>query len=163
MSARSLAPFPSSLSLSQSHVRTGAIKIIIFLIRVGRTARAGRKGVSVSLVGEQERFLMKAIIKNTTNSIKRRLIAPDIIEKYNKKLQSLEPDMEQILEEERNEKELSTLENQVNVMEKLLEDENNEDERTCFQTEKERKKQTSIVKVIFLKIFVIIAIIFKIN
>jgi len=63
-------------------------RIIIFvIIRIRTTATAEHEGpVSISLAGKQERSVMKAIIKNTTNPIKKRIIAPNVIEKYNKKL-----------------------------------------------------------------------------
>ncbi|XP_076644360.1 dead-box helicase Rs1 [Halictus rubicundus] len=113
-----------------------------YIHRVGRTARAGRVGVSVSLAGEQERTLVKEIIKNAKNPVKNRIIPPDIIEKYNKKLQSLEPDVEKILEEERNERELAKMENQTNRVEKLLKSENNKgQQRSWFQTQRERKEE----------------------
>lgn len=113
-----------------------------YIHRVGRTARAGRVGVSVSLAGEQERSLVKEIIKNAKNPVKNRIIPPDIIEKYNKKLESLEPDVETILEEERNERELAKLENQTNRAERLLKDDNNKGvQRTWFQSQKERKEE----------------------
>lgn len=115
------------------------------LIRVGRTARAGRVGVSVSLAGEQERFLVKEIIKHARNPVKNRIILPDIIEKYNKKLQSLEPDIEQILEEERNERELAKVENQANRAENMLKNESNKGaQRTWFQTQRERKEEKGL-------------------
>jgi len=130
-----------------SYIHIGARRIIIFvIIRVGRTARAGRGGVSISLAGEQERSLVKDIIKKATNPVKKRVIASDIIEKYNKKLQSLESDVEQILQEERNEKELSKIENRANRIKKLLENENTKDGRTWFQTKKERKKERGNAK-----------------
>ncbi|CAK9811224.1 Probable ATP-dependent RNA helicase DDX27 [Anthophora plagiata] len=113
-----------------------------YIHRVGRTARAGRVGVSVSLAGEQERSLVKEIIKNARNPVKNRIIPPDIIEKYNKKLQLLEPDVEQILEEERNERELAKIENKANRAENLLKNENDKGaQRTWFQTNKERKEE----------------------
>ncbi|XP_029666526.1 probable ATP-dependent RNA helicase DDX27 [Formica exsecta] len=113
-----------------------------YIHRVGRTARAGRGGVSVSLAGEQERFLVKEIIKQAKNPIKNRIIPPDIIEKYNKKLQSLEADVERILQEEKNEKELAKIENQANRVEKLLKDENVKGcQRSWFQTRNEKKKE----------------------
>ncbi|XP_053985019.1 probable ATP-dependent RNA helicase DDX27 [Hylaeus volcanicus] len=113
-----------------------------YIHRVGRTARAGRVGVSVSLAGEQERSLVKEIIKNAKNPVKNRIIPPDIIEKYNKKLQSLEADVENILEEERNERELAKIENQANRVEKLLKNESDKGEqRSWFQTQKERKEE----------------------
>ncbi|XP_076169054.1 dead-box helicase Rs1 [Ptiloglossa arizonensis] len=113
-----------------------------YIHRVGRTARAGRVGVSVSLAGEQERSLVKEIIKNAKNPVKNRIIPPDIIEKYNKKLQSLQADVEKILEEERNERELVKMENQANRVEKLIKNENEKgDRRNWFQTQMERKKE----------------------
>lgn len=112
-----------------------------YIHRVGRTARAGRGGVSVSLAGEQERSLVKDVIKHAKNPVKNRIILPDIIEKYNKKLQSLEPKVKEILQEERNEKELAKTENQANRIENLLKDEANKDGRTWFQSKTERKKE----------------------
>ena len=113
-----------------------------YIHRVGRTARAGRVGVSVSLAGEQERSLVKEIIKNAKNPVKNRIIPPDIVGKYNKRLQSLESDVENILEEERHERELAKIENQANRVERLLKDEKDTGEqRSWFQTQKERKEE----------------------
>ncbi|XP_076682047.1 dead-box helicase Rs1 [Andrena cerasifolii] len=113
-----------------------------YIHRVGRTARAGRVGVSVSLAGEQERSLVKEIIKNAKNPVKNRIIPPDIVGKYNKRLQSLEADVENILEEERQERELAKIENQANRVERLLKDEKDTGEqRSWFQTQKERKEE----------------------
>lgn len=112
-----------------------------YIHRVGRTARAGRGGVSVSLAGEQERTLVKEIIKQAKNPVKNRIISPDIIEKYNKKLQSLEPDVERILEEERNEKELAKVENQTKRAENILKGTDDKNQRSWFQSTKERKKE----------------------
>lgn len=98
-------------------------------------------GVSVSLAGEQERFLVKKIIKQAKNPIKNRIIPPDIIEKYNRKLQSLEPDVEKILQEEKNERELAKIENQANRAEKLLKGADDKNRRSWFQSKAERKKE----------------------
>lgn len=119
------------------------------IIRVGRTARAGRGGVSVSLAGEQERYLVKQIIKQAKNPVKNRIIPPDIIEKYNKKLQSLEPDVENILQEEKSERELAKIENQANRVERLLKDEG-KDKRSWFQNNKERKKEKGNATLFFI-------------
>lgn len=98
--------------------------------------------MSVSLAGEQERSLVKEIIKNAKNPVKNRIILPDIIDKYSRKLQSLETDVNKILEEERNERELAKIENQANRAEKLLKNESNKGtQRTWFQTQKERKEE----------------------
>ncbi|XP_033218592.1 probable ATP-dependent RNA helicase DDX27 [Belonocnema kinseyi] len=112
-----------------------------YIHRVGRTARAGRAGVSVSLAGEQERILVKQVIKQAKNSVKMRIIPVDIIEKYHKKLQSLEPDVDRIQAEEKTESELLKMENQANRMENLLKGSNEKNRRSWFQTKKERKDE----------------------
>lgn len=68
-----------------------------YIHRVGRTARAGRAGISVSLAGEKERNILKDIIKNSENTVKNRIIPPEIIEKYRKKLGSLEPEIRKLI------------------------------------------------------------------
>lgn len=83
--------------------------------------------------------------------MKNRIIPSDIIEKYNKKLQSFEPKVEEILQEEKAEKELAKTENQANRAEKLIKSENDKDGRTWFQTKKERKREKGNLKLIFLK------------
>lgn len=113
-----------------------------YIHRVGRTARAGRAGVSVSLAGEQERALVKEVIKRAKNPVKNRIIPPDIVDKYNNKLKALQPDVENILQEEKNERELAKLENQANKAEKMLKgNKNDKQTRSWFQSNKERKQE----------------------
>jgi len=45
-----------------------------YIHRCGRTARAGRSGVAVSLVGETDRKLMKLVAKSATLPVKARII-----------------------------------------------------------------------------------------
>ncbi|VEN57793.1 unnamed protein product [Callosobruchus maculatus] len=111
-----------------------------YIHRVGRTARAGRAGVSVSLAGESERKIVKEVIKNARNPVKNRIIPPDVLEKYRNKLEKLEPEIAEILQEEYNERQLSKVENQVNRAEKLLKGEA-EEKRPWFQTKKQRQEE----------------------
>ncbi|XP_066249276.1 probable ATP-dependent RNA helicase DDX27 [Euwallacea similis] len=111
-----------------------------YIHRVGRTARAGRAGVSVSLAGEQERKMVKDIIKRARFPVKNRVIPPDILDKYKQKLIALEPQIIQILQEEKEERLLSKAENQANKMEKMLAG-TKDAVRPWFQTKQERKKE----------------------
>ncbi|KAJ8931264.1 hypothetical protein NQ314_015830 [Rhamnusium bicolor] len=111
-----------------------------YIHRVGRTARAGRAGVSVSLAGERERKIVKEVIKRAKNPVKSRVIPPDILEKYRQKLQKLEPQITQVLQEEYEERLLSKAENQANRAEKLLKGEQGV-KRPWFQTKKQRKEE----------------------
>jgi len=45
-----------------------------YIHRVGRTARAGRSGVSVSIASELDRRVLKEVIKKAKNPVKNRVI-----------------------------------------------------------------------------------------
>lgn len=114
-----------------------------YIHRVGRTARAGRAGISVSLAGEQERKIVKDIIKNAVNPVKNRIIPPEIIEKYRKKLLTLDSEIVKVYEEEKAEKEIAQTEQQLSKTERKLAS-NKKDEkisRQWFQTHRERMEE----------------------
>lgn len=116
-----------------------------YIHRVGRTARAGRAGVSVSLAGEQERKMVKDIIKRAANPVKSRVIPNDIIEKYKTKLTNLEKQIQEILQEEYEERVLSKTEKQANRAQKLLNGSVDE-KRPWFQTNKQRQMEKDRLK-----------------
>lgn len=119
------------------------ISVEHYIHRVGRTARAGRAGISVSLAGESERKMVKEIIKSATNPVKNRIIPPEIVEKYRKKVIALEAEIEKVYQEEEAEKMLKQAEHQLNKTEKQLNAQgkgNNQlsMRRQWFQSHKER-------------------------
>jgi ATP-dependent RNA helicase DDX27 len=63
----------------------------------------------VTLVGEGDRKILKAAIKhsNGQDQIRHRVIAPDVMQKWTKKLEELKNDVREILREEKEEKEVS--------------------------------------------------------
>ncbi|XP_069809175.1 probable ATP-dependent RNA helicase DDX27 [Dendropsophus ebraccatus] len=114
-----------------------------YVHRVGRTARAGRAGRSVSLVGEEERKILKEIVKKAQTAVKARILPQDVISKFREKITKLEKEIYAVLQLEREEKEMQRSEAQISVAQKKLEPgaEDGRMERSWFQTKEERKKE----------------------
>ncbi|KAL6730826.1 hypothetical protein Aduo_001759 [Ancylostoma duodenale] len=116
-----------------------------YIHRVGRTARAGRVGRSISLVGEEERKLLKEIINtNPDRSLKQRQVAPEVVEAYRQRIDSLEDSIRQIDLEEKEERELRLAESAMKKTEEKLETGTTEREgRVWFKkaTEGERERK----------------------
>ncbi|NXT28680.1 DDX27 helicase, partial [Syrrhaptes paradoxus] len=117
-----------------------------YVHRVGRTARAGRAGRSVSLVGEEERKMLKDIVKTAKTPVKARVLPQDVILKFREKIENLEKDVYAVLCLEREEREMQVPEAQINRAKKQLETGKQETageglERSWFQTREERKKE----------------------
>ena len=64
---------------------------------------------SISLVGESERKLLKEIVKQAKNPVKSRIVAPEIINKFKNKLRGFEEDVQEILKQEKEDKEVNNL------------------------------------------------------
>lgn len=75
-----------------------------YLHRVGRTARAGNFGRSVSFIGEQDRKMLKLAMKHAKESVKHRKIPHDLCLKYVKIFKELLPKIKEIIEVEKEEK-----------------------------------------------------------
>ncbi|KAI5959085.1 DRS1 [Candida pseudojiufengensis] len=110
----------------------------IYLHRVGRTARAGRKGTSISFVGEsnQDRAIVKAAITNGKSLARK--VDWNEIENINNKISSKEKSIEEVLEEEKQAKEILRAEMQLNKAENLMKYEkeiHSRPKRTWFKNE----------------------------
>ncbi|KAG8565488.1 hypothetical protein GDO81_012874 [Engystomops pustulosus] len=114
-----------------------------YVHRVGRTARAGKAGRSVSLVGEEERKILKEIVKKAQAAVKARILPQDVISKFREKITKLEKEIYAVLQLEREEKEMQKSEAQISVAKKKLEPGTDPEsmERSWFQTKEERKKE----------------------
>jgi len=90
-----------------------------YLHRVGRTARAGMKGRSVTLIGESDRKMLKAAIKHSANAskddadkvdetVRHRVVPPDALAKWGGTLAELNDEITKVLNEEKEEKAVSS-------------------------------------------------------
>ena len=120
-----------------------------YIHRVGRTARAGRRGRSISFVGESERNMLKEVRKAAKGSIHWRVIPTAVIDKYRFRLADLEETIEKILNEERAEREIAHANADAERAQKRLEEDRLAEmigaepvlrkKRTWFQTGKEKE------------------------
>ena len=118
-----------------------------YIHRVGRTARAGRTGRSVSLADEEHRKMVREIIRNARNPVKNRVIPQPVVDKYVKRAARLQAEVQRVVSEEQAEREISALENKANRMENQLQTGEGAGgpERTWFQNrekDKEKKKMS---------------------
>uniref|UniRef100_A0A672NUY1 RNA helicase n=1 Tax=Sinocyclocheilus grahami TaxID=75366 RepID=A0A672NUY1_SINGR len=114
-----------------------------YVHRVGRTARAGKVGRSVSLVGETERKMLKEIVKKAKTPVKARVIPQEVVLKFRDLIEKLEKDVYAVLRLEKEEKEMAHSEAQISSAQKRLTQGADEKQmpRTWFQTHEERKKE----------------------
>ncbi|GMK57723.1 hypothetical protein CspeluHIS016_0405570 [Cutaneotrichosporon spelunceum] len=110
--------------------------------RVGRTARAGRKGRSITLVGEADRKMLKAVIKQSReDQIRHRIIPGEAIAEQAAKLDEMRDDITEVLKEEKEEKLLRQADMELRKGQNVVEHEKeifSRPARTWFQSEKEK-------------------------
>ena len=67
-----------------------------YIHRVGRTARAGKSGVSVTFYGERDRKIMKDVLRYSRSTLKNRSLPPQVIQFYFETLKKMEEDIQAI-------------------------------------------------------------------
>ncbi|KAK3357752.1 hypothetical protein B0T25DRAFT_589950 [Lasiosphaeria hispida] len=117
----------------------------IYVHRVGRTARAGRSGVAITLAAEPDRKVVKAAVragKSQGSKIISRVIEAAEADKWQDQIDGMEDEIEAIMQEEKEEKQIAQVEMQVKKGENLIKHEEEiqaRPRRTWFETEKNKK------------------------
>ncbi|KAF3293334.1 nucleolar DEAD-box protein required for synthesis of 60S ribosomal subunit [Orbilia oligospora] len=117
----------------------------IYTHRVGRTARAGRSGRAITLAAEADRKIVKKAIKagQENGKVVSRTLDVSKVDEMTEKLNDMEDDIEAILEDEKEEKQLLQVEMQLRKGENMIKYEEeiaSRPRRTWFETEKDKKK-----------------------
>ncbi|KAI2466973.1 hypothetical protein F4781DRAFT_423643 [Annulohypoxylon bovei var. microspora] len=124
----------------------GPQTVEIYVHRVGRTARAGRSGVAITLAAEPDRKVVKAAVragKAQGAKISSLIIDPSDSDKWQDKIDEMKDEIEDIAREEKEEKQLAQVEMQIKKGENMVvhEDEiKSRPKRTWFETQHDKKK-----------------------
>ncbi|CUM55152.1 ATP-dependent RNA helicase DRS1 [Debaryomyces fabryi] len=132
----------------------------IYLHRVGRTARAGRDGKSITFVGEstQDRAIVKDAIKSISdeqarNSKQGKAVSRNVdwkeVEELNKIVESKATVIEEVLDEEKQAKEILHAEMELAKATNMIKHEKeiqSRPRRTWFESEKDKKHQTEVMQ-----------------
>ncbi|KAF0889955.1 hypothetical protein E2562_034411 [Oryza meyeriana var. granulata] len=113
-----------------------------YLHRVGRTARAGREGYAVTFITDDDRSLLKAIVKKAGSQLKSRIVAEKPVAECAKLIEQLEDQISTIIQEEREERILRKAEMEATKAENMIAHKDeiySRPKRTWFATEKEKK------------------------
>ncbi|KAI5867884.1 hypothetical protein GGS23DRAFT_601896 [Durotheca rogersii] len=118
----------------------------VYVHRVGRTARAGRSGVAITLAAEPDRKVVKAVVKAGKAQgakISSLIIDPGEADKWQAKVEAMSDEIEAIAKEEKEEKQLAQAEMQIKKGENMVmheEEIKSRPKRTWFETQHEKKK-----------------------
>lgn len=123
----------------------------VYIHRCGRTARGDASGRAVSLVGEQDRAILKLALKNSKDAVKHRIVPAPVISKFEATIETLKDSIAEIYQEESEEKQLSAIEMGVKKAQNQLDfegDIKSRPARVWFQSEKEKRKAKGNIKLI---------------
>ncbi|KAE9549039.1 hypothetical protein FO519_007753 [Halicephalobus sp. NKZ332] len=113
-----------------------------YIHRVGRTARAGKAGRAISLIGEDDRKLLKSIVKHNKNStIKQRNIAQEVVSAYKERIGGLEPSIEKVQNEAVVDNQIRLAEEKLAKVEKKIITGENEEKRSFIKKDADIKRE----------------------
>ncbi|KAL7911283.1 hypothetical protein GGI35DRAFT_468863 [Trichoderma velutinum] len=116
----------------------------IYVHRVGRTARAGRHGISVTLAAEPDRKVVKAAVKagkSQGSKIISRIIEAKDADKWQAEIDEMDDEIAEIEKEEKEERQLAQVEMQIKKGENIIQHEaeiKSRPKRTWFETQQDK-------------------------
>ncbi|KAF4208892.1 hypothetical protein CNMCM8927_008115 [Aspergillus lentulus] len=117
----------------------------IYLHRVGRTARAGRSGRACTIAAEPDRKIVKSAVKAGKAQgakIVSRVVDPAVADEWAAKAKGLEDEIEEVLQEEKLEKQMAQAEMHLTKGENMIKHEAeimSRPKRTWFETERDKR------------------------
>jgi hypothetical protein len=108
---------------------------------VGRTARAGRSGRAVTLVGEGQRAALKELVKKAKDVVHSRVVPADVIAKFKQVVHEMEGDIRAVFDMEGEEKAARLAEMEANKLQNTMrfsEEIHARPAKTWFQTPAEK-------------------------
>ena len=117
----------------------------IYLHRVGRTARAGRSGRACTLAAEPDRKVVKQAVKTARGAgakIASRVVESGEADAYAKRVDEMKEEIEEILKEEKEDKQLAQVEMELNKGQNIMTHEaeiKGRPRRTWFESEADKK------------------------
>lgn len=118
-----------------------------YIHRVGRTARIGHEGRAVSLIGEEERELMREIIQKSQNPVHKRTIPDDVLDACQEKLDSVTEKVNEILLCEREAAAISNADREINRAREIASNPAALPQKKRIYIDKEKKPHMHITKV----------------
>lgn len=112
-----------------------------YLHRVGRTARAGKKGTAVTFMEESDRRLIKAVSKRGSK-LAARTVPPSVVDDFNAKIEAMADQIKEVEFEEKAEKHLRRAEMEATKAENLAlhsKEIHSRPAKTWFQSERDKK------------------------
>jgi ATP-dependent RNA helicase DDX27 len=118
------------------------VQLAQYVHRVGRTARAGRNGHAVCLIGDADHKMLAEILKRAPHQVKKRIIPQEIIASMTTKIEGFQNAIDHILADERIEKDARIAEMEANKTENMMRFEQEiiaRPPKTWFKTEEEKR------------------------